>query len=100
MLDIIDISDTTFQNITCILFFLLTSEPDRIDWFFDTWKGKSLIHITEWKLDEEYEWAVHIDLEELDKPGEEAILPFPWVEDGYPTAESGVLAWKHYADTV
>ncbi len=96
--DTIDLLDEKFQNITCIIFFVLTSEPSKIDWFFNFWRGNDIISIVEWEKDTRYDWAIHIDLKALDKPGEEAILPFPWAEDTNPNINEGTLAWQMYAN--
>ena len=96
--DTIDLLDEKFQNVTCIIFFILTSEIERIDWFFDFWKGRDIIRIIEWEKDDKYEWAIHIDLAKIEQPGEEAILPFPWAEDTNPNVDEGTLAWRLYAN--
>lgn len=96
--DTINLLEEEFQNITCIIFFLLTSEPARIDWLFNFWRGNDIISLVEWEFDRMHDWAIHIDLGALGKPGEEAMLPFPWAEDHNPNVNEGTLAWRIYAN--
>lgn len=94
----VNLLEEQYQNVTCIIFFLIISEPSRLDWLFHFWRGHDIIKIVEWEADSFHDWALHIDLKALGKPREEAILPFPWDEDSKPTAQQGTMAWKIYAN--
>jgi hypothetical protein len=98
-LDALNLLKKENQHITSCIFFLLTVEPHKIDWFFNFWKGKEVVKIVEYTESKAFDWAVHLDLEAVGKPGEEAMLPFPWAEEHDPSIEEGVLEWRIFANT-
>jgi hypothetical protein len=85
------------HNVPCCIYFLMITPPGKIEWFLNIWVGRRLISIVPWEEDNRYEWALNIDLEPLGKFGEIAVLPFPWDEEGTPSVDEGVFAWRIFA---
>lgn len=92
------LSSKSMHNIPCCMYFLMSASPCEIEWFLDGWRGEDILSLTRWEEDSRYEWALHIDLEKISKPGEEAILPFPWAEENDPCLEEGIFAWRLFAN--
>jgi len=78
--------------------FILNAEDEVLDWMVSCWRGQELLSIVEWDIDDHWDWALRIDLGSLDKPGQEAVLPFYWSKRlSKPTLIDGLLAWRQYA---
>lgn len=85
-------------NIPKCMYFILTADVEVLDWMVSVWRGKELLSIVEWEIDTHWEWALRIDLGPLEKPGQEAVLPFTWNKElSKPTLIDGLLAWRRYA---
>lgn len=87
-------------NIPKCMHFIMTAEIEVLNWMVGVWRGHELLSIIKWEIDDHWDWALRIDLGPLDKPGQEAILPFGWNKNlNKPMLLEGVLAWRHYAAT-
>jgi hypothetical protein len=86
------------RNIPCVLHYLATADETDIDWFIDGWRGEDVVSVIKWTESERYEWALHVTLNTIGKPGEEAMLPFPWAEDHDPEALEAIYAWRLFAN--
>jgi hypothetical protein len=84
-------------NIPKCMYFLLSADEDVLDWLVSCWRGQELLTIVKWKVDSHWQWALRIDLGPLDKPGQEAVLPFDWLFGTKPNLIEGILAWRRYA---
>lgn len=90
------ITAPAMHNVACVLYFLAHSEDSEIKWALDKWKGRTILNVIEWTENSEYKWAIHIDLDNLGYPGEEAILPFSWYNKRKPFLYEGITAWRYY----
>lgn len=86
------------HNVPCCMYFIMTSDPRKIEWFLDMWQGRTILSVIPWTENNQFDWALHLDLSPLQKFGEEAILPFPWAEEYTPSLDEGIFAWRLFVN--
>jgi len=72
-------------SVTKLILFLRGGTKEDIDFVLNFWKGNDILEVVPWSCSGDGNWALHINLKALNKPGEEAYIPIAWAESGRPT---------------
>lgn len=71
-------------NAVKVALFLRNESLEKVDWVLEYWNGNDILSVKPWDTDEG-RYALHINLDNLKNPGEEAYIPFHWPWGDKPT---------------
>lgn len=77
--------------------YLITSPAIELMWFLNNCSSvvNKFVKICKWEENDDYKWAINIDLTVFGKENEEAIIPFHYgVSLTEPRIEDGIIAWR------